>query len=51
VIHATGDRSDPIEQARYMEARLPRATMVELDSRDHLIWLSDAREQLIAAVV
>src|SRR3954470_5768124 len=34
----------------YMAARLPHATMVELDSRDHLIWLCDAREQLIAAV-
>jgi hypothetical protein len=33
-----------------MEARLPHATRVELDSHDHLIWLSDAREQLIAAV-
>jgi pimeloyl-ACP methyl ester carboxylesterase/DNA-binding SARP family transcriptional activator len=50
VIHATGDRTDPIEQARYMAARLPRATMVELDSRDHLIWQSDARDQLIEAV-
>ena len=50
VIHATGDRTDPIEQARYMAARLSHATMVELDSRDHLIWLSDARDQLVDAV-
>ena len=50
VVHATGDRTDPIEEARYMAERLPQATMVELDSNDHLIWLSDARDQLIDAV-
>jgi pimeloyl-ACP methyl ester carboxylesterase/DNA-binding SARP family transcriptional activator len=50
VVHATGDRTDPVEQARYMAERLPQATMVELDSNDHLIWLSDARDQLIDAI-
>ncbi len=50
VIHATGDRTDPVEQARYMATLLPHATMIELDSRDHLIWLSDAREALVDAV-
>jgi pimeloyl-ACP methyl ester carboxylesterase/DNA-binding SARP family transcriptional activator len=50
VVHATGDRIDPVEQARDMAARLPRAVMVELDSCDHLIWLSDARDQLIDAI-
>jgi pimeloyl-ACP methyl ester carboxylesterase/DNA-binding SARP family transcriptional activator len=50
VLHATGDRSDPIEEARYMADRLPHATMVELDSSDHLIWLSDARDQLIDTI-
>jgi pimeloyl-ACP methyl ester carboxylesterase len=50
VVHATGDRTDPVEEARYMAERLPQATMVELDSNDHLIWLSDARDQLIDAV-
>jgi pimeloyl-ACP methyl ester carboxylesterase len=50
VVHAKGDRTDPIEEARYMAERRPRATMVELDSNDHLIWLSDARDQLIDAI-
>jgi pimeloyl-ACP methyl ester carboxylesterase len=50
VVHATGDRTDSIEEARYMAARLPHATMVELDSDDHLIWLCDARDQLIDAI-
>jgi pimeloyl-ACP methyl ester carboxylesterase/DNA-binding SARP family transcriptional activator len=50
VVHATGDRTDPVEQARYMAARLPNATMVELDSSDHLVWLSDARDALVEAI-
>jgi pimeloyl-ACP methyl ester carboxylesterase/DNA-binding SARP family transcriptional activator len=50
VVHATGDRTDPIEQARYMAERLPHATMVELDSNDHLLWLSDVRDQIVDAI-
>jgi pimeloyl-ACP methyl ester carboxylesterase len=50
VLHAVGDRSDPIEESRYMSARIPHATAVEFDSNDHLIWLSDARDQLTDAV-
>jgi pimeloyl-ACP methyl ester carboxylesterase/DNA-binding SARP family transcriptional activator len=50
VVHAKGDRSDPIEQARYMAERLPETSFVELESDDHLIWLSDARDQLIDAI-
>lgn len=46
VLHATRDRSDPVEQARYMAERIPGATMIELDSDDHLIWLTDALEQM-----
>jgi hypothetical protein len=42
VLHATRDRTDPIERARYMAERIPNATLVELDSADHLIWFSDA---------
>ncbi|MEP6660951.1 MAG: alpha/beta fold hydrolase [Acidimicrobiales bacterium] len=42
VLHATRDRTDPIERARYMAERIPDATLVELDSADHLIWFSDA---------
>jgi pimeloyl-ACP methyl ester carboxylesterase/DNA-binding winged helix-turn-helix (wHTH) protein len=47
VIHARGDRSDPIERARYMADRISGARLIELDSDDHLIWLSDRREQLV----
>jgi pimeloyl-ACP methyl ester carboxylesterase/DNA-binding SARP family transcriptional activator len=42
VLHATRDRTDPVERARYMAERITNAKMVELDSADHLIWLSDA---------
>ncbi len=50
VIHSTGDRTDPVERARYMAERIPHATMIELDSEDHLIWLCDAREELLDAI-
>jgi pimeloyl-ACP methyl ester carboxylesterase/DNA-binding SARP family transcriptional activator len=50
VVHATGDRTDPVEEARYMARRLPRATMVELASDDHLIWMSDARDELVDVI-
>ena len=42
VLHATGDRLVPIEGAREMAAHIPNATLVELRSEDHLIWLSDS---------
>jgi DNA-binding SARP family transcriptional activator/pimeloyl-ACP methyl ester carboxylesterase len=46
VIHATRDRVIPIELARYVADRIPDATIVELNSADHLIWFSDALEVL-----
>ena len=33
-----------------MAARLPRARMIELDSPDHLLWLSNRRGQLVEAI-
>ena len=50
ILHSTGDRTDPVEQARYMFDRIPGATMVELDSEDHLIWLTDALEQMTGQI-
>ena len=47
VLHATRDRTDPVEAARYMAARIPNAKMVELDSADHLIWLTDALDAMV----
>ncbi len=44
VLHARRDRVISIELARYMAERIPNATLVELDSADHLIWFSDALE-------
>ena len=41
VLHSARDRSVPVEMARYVAARIPDATLVELDSADHLIWFSD----------
>jgi DNA-binding SARP family transcriptional activator/pimeloyl-ACP methyl ester carboxylesterase len=58
VLHASRDRVISIEHARYLAERMPSATLVELDSADHLIWFSDAldvmtdeiQDFLIAAV-
>lgn len=58
VLHARRDRVISIEHARYLAERMPSATLVELDSADHLIWFSDAldvitdeiQDFLIAAV-
>ena len=47
VLHATGDVTDPVERARDMAARIPYAEMVELDSCDHLIWLTDALDSMV----
>jgi class 3 adenylate cyclase len=42
ILHPTRDRVISIELARYMAQRIPNATLVELNSADHLIWFSDA---------
>jgi DNA-binding SARP family transcriptional activator/pimeloyl-ACP methyl ester carboxylesterase len=47
ILHATRDRTDPVEAARYMAARIPNAKLVELDSADHLIWLTDALDIMV----
>jgi hypothetical protein len=47
---ASVDRDGSEGPSEVQATRLSRATLVELDSRDHLIWLSDARNQLVDAV-
>ncbi len=47
VLHARGDHTDPVERARYMAARIPHTRIVEFNSEDHLIWSTDAMDQLI----
>lgn len=42
VLHANRDRVISIDLARYMAERIPNATLVEVNSADHLIWFSDA---------
>ncbi len=46
VLHAARDLRTPIAFARYMAERIPDATLVELDSSDHLIWFSDALDAM-----
>lgn len=40
VLHATGDRVVSVEQGRYLARHLPDARLVEIDSDDHLPFLS-----------
>ena len=42
ILHPSRDRCVHIEHARYLAKHIPDATLVELDSDDHLIWFSDA---------
>ena len=42
VIHAAGDQVATIEGGRYLAQHIPGAKYVELNSRDHLPWVSDA---------
>jgi pimeloyl-ACP methyl ester carboxylesterase len=41
VVNRIGDRSNPIELARYLAALIPGAVLVELPGEDHLPWLGD----------
>jgi pimeloyl-ACP methyl ester carboxylesterase len=41
ILHRTGDRSLPVEGARYMAEHIPDARYVELDGDDHLPWVGD----------
>ena len=46
VIHRTGDRSLPIEGARYMAERIPRAKLIALSGDDHLPFVGEQDEIL-----
>lgn len=50
VLHATRDQCAPVALARDLAARIPGATLVEIDSADHLIWFSDAIDAVTAAI-
>jgi class 3 adenylate cyclase/pimeloyl-ACP methyl ester carboxylesterase len=41
VLHNEGDRLVPVECGRYLAARIPDATLVELPGDDHLFWFSN----------
>jgi pimeloyl-ACP methyl ester carboxylesterase len=44
ILHAARDANTPVEGARLMRDLIPHATLVELDTDIHLIWLSDVVE-------
>ncbi len=41
VIHSTRDLLVPVEMGRYLAAHIPNATLLELDSDDHMAWMGD----------
>lgn len=41
IIHRTGDRDASVEEGRYIAARIPGATFVELPGSDHLPYVGD----------
>ena len=47
ILHATRDQSDPVEAARHTAARIPNSKLVELESADHLMWLTDALDTMV----
>jgi pimeloyl-ACP methyl ester carboxylesterase len=46
ILHATRDQNVPVEAARRSQQLIPGATLVELDSDIHLIWLSDVIDEV-----
>jgi len=39
VLHATYDRTSPVEQGRYLANEIPNAKLIELDTEDHLPYV------------
>jgi len=44
ILHRTGDLDANIEEGRYIAARIPGATFLELPGPDHLPWVGDQAE-------
>lgn len=42
VLHRTGDRSQRIEEGRYVASRIPQARFVALPGDDHMPWVGDS---------
>jgi hypothetical protein len=50
ILHPTRDESIPVEAARECRDLIPGATLVELDSDIHLIWLSDVIDEITSEI-
>jgi DNA-binding SARP family transcriptional activator/pimeloyl-ACP methyl ester carboxylesterase len=50
ILHPTGDLNVPIAAARLMRDLIRGATLVELDSDIHLIWLSDVVDDITTEI-
>ena len=50
VIHPAGDRVVPVGIAHYIAEHIPNAELCLLDTEDHLIWFSEAIDEISEAV-
>jgi hypothetical protein len=50
ILHPSRDQNVPVEAARYSKELIPGATLVELDTDIHLIWLSDVVDEITAEI-
>ncbi len=46
ILHASDDLLIPVENGRYLAQQIPGATLVELDTPDHLPWVGDPEKVL-----
>jgi DNA-binding SARP family transcriptional activator/pimeloyl-ACP methyl ester carboxylesterase len=46
ILHPARDQNVPIDAARYSRDLIPGATLVELDTDIHLLWLSDVVDEI-----
>jgi DNA-binding SARP family transcriptional activator/pimeloyl-ACP methyl ester carboxylesterase len=46
ILHASRDQQVPVEAARLAKDVIPDATLIELDSDIHLLWLSDVIDEI-----
>jgi pimeloyl-ACP methyl ester carboxylesterase len=50
VLHRTGDVLIDIEGGRFLARHIPGARLIEFPGKDHLIWVGDKVDEILAAV-
>ena len=47
ILHRTHDKDVNIEEAKYLEKRIPNSKLIELNGSDHLFWIGDAYSVMV----